>query len=152
MPHALNLTLNIKQDAETLKTLQALKADFATKIQPAMDKALRDSKIVHFARVVVIDDKYLQVITEYDGDHKEYTEFFRVALPDVFKALFALAEGAPPWQDLDQQSFFEVSKGTQKRSLGNSADGMTDASGLVEGYLFSAYGSRTVKEILPKLS
>jgi hypothetical protein len=152
MPHALNLTLRIKQDADTLQKLQNLKADFATKIQPAMDKALGDSKIVHFARVVVIDDKYLQVITEYDGDHKEYTEFFRLALPQVFKALFSLAEGAPPWEELDQQSFFKISAGTQIRSLGNSADGLTDSTGKVEGYLFSAYGSRTVKEILPKLT
>jgi hypothetical protein len=93
----------------------------------------------------------LQVITEYDGDHKEYTEFFRRALPEVFKALFALAEGAPPWQDLDQQSFFEISAGTQRRSLGDSIDGSTDQQGKLEGYLFSAYGKRTVKEILPKL-
>jgi hypothetical protein len=151
LPHALNLTLRIKQDPETLSKLQELKAKFATDIQPAMDKALRDSKIVHFARVVVIDDKYLQVITEYDGDHKEYTEFFRVGLPQVFKALFSLAEGAPPFDDLDQQSFFEVAAGTQRRSLGNSTDGLTDQSEKVEGYLFSAYGSRTVKEILAKL-
>lgn len=151
MPHALNLTLAIKQDPETLSKLQDLKAKFATEIQPALEKALRESQIVHFARVVVIDDKYLQVITEYDGGHKEYTEYFRVALPQVFKALFSLAVGAPPWEDLDQQSFFEVSAGTQKRSLGNSTDGMTDQSGKVEGYLFSAYGSRTVKEILAKL-
>jgi hypothetical protein len=152
MPHALNLTLPIKQDPASLALLQKLKATFATDIQLAMDKALRDSKIVHFARVVVVDDKYLQVLTEYDGDHKEYTEFFRVALPQVFKALFSLADGAPPWEQLDQQSFFEVSAGTQKRSLGNSSDGLTDQSGKIEGYLFSAYGSRTVKEILAKLS
>lgn len=152
MPHALNLTLPIKQDPASLALLQKLKATFATDIQPAMDKALRDSKIVHFARVVVVDDKYLQVLTEYDGDHKEYTEFFRVALPQVFKALFSLADGAPPWENLDQQTFFEISAGTQKRSLGNSSDGLTDQSGKIEGYLFSAYGSRTVKEILAKLS
>src|ERR1700730_9027424 len=139
MPHALNLTLRIKQDPESLEKLQKLKANFATEIQPTMDKALRDSKIVHFARVVVIDDKYLQVITEYDGDHKEYTEFFRVALPQVFKALFSLAEGAPPWEELDQQSFFNVSAGTQRRSLGNSSDGLTDQSGTIEGYLFFAH-------------
>lgn len=152
MAHALNLTLPIKQDAETLAKLQQLKKDFATKIQPAMDKALRESKIVHFARVVVIDDKYLQVITEYDGDHKGYTEFFRRALPEVFAALFSLAEGAPSFDKLDQQSFFELSKSLQHRSLGESTDGSTDQEGKTEGYLFSAYGNRAVKDILPKLS
>src|SRR5215210_6273796 len=126
MAHALNLTLPIKQDAETLNKLQELKKDFATKIQPAIDKALRESEIVHFARVVVIHDKYLQVITEYDGGHKEYTDFFRVALPDVFAVLFSLAEGAPPFGDLDEQSFFRLSQGLHIRSLGESTEGLKD--------------------------
>jgi hypothetical protein len=152
MAHALNLTLPIKQDAETLQNLQRLKAEFAKEIQPKIDKALRESKIVHFARVVVIDDKYLQVITEYDGDHKGYTDFFRRALPDVFARLFSLAEGAPPADQLDEQSFFELSKSLQRRSLGESIGGSTDHAGNTEGYLFSAYGNKTVKEILPKLA
>jgi len=95
MTHALNMTIPLKQDPESQKKLQELKRDFATKYQPKMDKALRDSEIVHFARVVVIGDKFLQVITEYEGDHKGYTEFFRKALPEVFDAIFSLAEGAP---------------------------------------------------------
>src|SRR5829696_3334520 len=109
MAHSLNLTLPIKQDAETLKKLQHVKAVFADEIQPKIDEALRESRIVHFARVVVIDDKYLQVITEYDGDPKEYTDFFRTALPEVFEILFSLAEGAPPFGALDKNSFFELS-------------------------------------------
>ena len=152
MAHALNLTLPIKQDPETLARLQQLKKVFATEIQPKIDEALRESEIVHFARVVVIDDKYLQVLTEYDGDHKAYTEFFRRALPEVFAALFSLAEGAPPFNQLDENSFFQLSKGLQRRSLGESTEGSTDVEGQTEGYLFSAYGNRTVKEILQKLS
>jgi hypothetical protein len=152
MAHALNFTLPIKQDAETLNKLQELKRDFATKYQPNMDKALRESKMVHFARVVVIDDKYLQVITEYDGDHELYTDFFRRALPDVFEALFSLAEGAPSFSQLNEKSFFELSAKLQRRSLGESTDGATDHSGKPEGYLFSAYGNREVKDILSKLS
>jgi len=144
MTHALNLTLPIKQDPETLKKLQHVKAVFATEIQPKIEKALRDSKIVHFARVVVVHDKYLQVITEYDGDPKEYTEFFRRALPDVFGVLFSLAEGAPDFKDLDEQSFFQLSQGLDLQSLGQS-------TGESKGYLFSAYDNRTVKSILPKL-
>src|SRR5215204_3711866 len=110
MTHALNLTLPIKQDPETLKKLQHVKAVFATEIQPKIEKALRESKIVNFARVLVVHDKYLQVITEYDGDPKEYTEFFRRALPDVFGVLFSLAEGAPSFDELDQQKFFQLSQ------------------------------------------
>ena len=119
-----------------------------------MEAALRGSEMVHFARVVVIDDKYLQVITEYDGDHKGYTEFFRRALPDVFAALFSLAElppGTPSFDKIDANAFFELSKGMQKRSLGEFPDGSKDTAGNTEGYLFSAYGNRLVKEILPKL-
>ena len=54
MTHALNLTLPIKQDAETLAKLRNLEASFTEKVQPAIAAALKQSMIVHFARVVVI--------------------------------------------------------------------------------------------------
>jgi hypothetical protein len=103
------LTLPIKQDPETLKKLEDLKAVFAEEVQPKIDDALRQSEIVHFARVLVVHDKYQQVITAYDGDPKEYTEFFRLALPGVFEKLFALTE-APPFSELDENSFFQASQ------------------------------------------
>ena len=118
MARALNLTLPIKQDPETLKKLEYIKSIFAKEIQPKIEEALRKSEIVHFARVLVIHDKYLQVITEYDGDPKEYTEFFRVALPDVFGALFSLAEGAPKFGDLDELSFFRLAQSLDLPGLG----------------------------------
>ena len=152
MAHALNLVLKLKQDQDTQAKLQELKKVFATQVQPAIEKALRDSKIVHFARVLVIDDKYLMVITEYDGGHREYTEFFRRALPDVFKTLFGLAEGAPDWDHLNNENtFFEAAKSMNVRSLGDSVDGDAGVDGKAARYLFSAYGQREVKEILPKL-
>jgi hypothetical protein len=152
MAHALNLTLRIKQDPETLARLAAIAAAFPTQIQPKIDAALRESKIVHFARVLVIDNKYLQVITEYDGDHEGYTEFFRTKLPDVFAMLFGLAENAPDASAMaDKKAFFEFSKGLQVRSLGEATDGDTDQEGNQAGYLFSAYGDRRVDVILPLL-
>jgi hypothetical protein len=152
MAHALNLTLRIKQDPETLQRLAKIASIFKTEIQPKIDAALRKSKIVHFARVLVIDNKYLQVITEYDGDHQDYTEFFRTELPDVFAMLFGLAENAPDKAALaDKKAFFEFSKGLQLRSLGDATDDDTDQDGNVAGYLFSAYGKHRVDEILPKL-
>jgi hypothetical protein len=151
MPHALNLTLPLKQDAASQQKLAYIAANFSKEIQPAIDKALAQSQIVHFARVLVIDGKYLQVITEYDGGHKEYTEFFRKALGPVFEALFSLADGAPPWDQLDQNSFFEFSKKCNIKSLGTTTDGSMGADGQPAGYLFSAYGTKTVKDILPKL-
>jgi hypothetical protein len=149
MAHALNLTLRIKQDPDTLKRLAEIAAIFPTKIQPKIDAALRKSQTVHFARVLVIENKYLQVLTEYDGAHADYTEFFRKELPDVFAMLFSLAENPPPPEAMqDANKFFEFSKGLQLRSLG---DGEKDEDGNVAGYLFSAYGNREVREILSKL-
>ena len=93
MTHALNLTLPIKQDPATQQKLQELKDVFETKVQPVIETALKRSRIVHFARVVVIDNKYIQVLTEYEGPHQEYTEFFRKNLTPVVAAIFALADG-----------------------------------------------------------
>jgi hypothetical protein len=139
---ALNMTVPLKQDPESLAKLQQLKAIFADRIQPEIDRALRKSKIVHFARVLVIHDKFLQVITEFDGDPEEYTEFFRRELPHVFKPIFELAEGAPDWDHLnDQDSFFQASKGLNVKALGRSEDGRED-----QGWLFT-YFPRTVREI-----
>jgi hypothetical protein len=151
MPHALNLTIPIKQDEATAKKLAEITAAFPTQIQPKIDKALRESEIVHFARVLVIDGKYLQVITEYDGDHEAYTEFFRKKLPDVFATLFSLADGAPSFGDLNSEAFYQLSKSMNIRSLGDSTLGETDDAGNPEGYLFSAYNKKTVKDTLPKL-
>ncbi len=153
MAHALNLAIPIKQDPETLRHLAQIASVFATDIQPKIDAALRKSQIVHFARVLVIDNKYLQVITEYDGSHEDYTEFFRKELPDVFGALFSVAENAPPPGTLDDpKAFWEYARGLQVRSLGNSTTGDTDQHGNLAGYLFSAYGDREVKEILGQLA
>lgn len=152
LPHALNLTLPIRQDSETQAKLQDLKRDFATKLQPDIDNALRGSRTVHSARVLVIDDKYLQVITVYDGDHRAYTEFFRSKLPHVFAALFALAENPPDSASLSHpDAFFRFAASCQLRSLGETTEGLAGVDGKSEGYLFSACGNRTVKQVLDKL-
>ena len=151
MANALNLTLPLKQDTASQQALAELAAKFATTIQPAIDKALRESRIVHFARVLVIDNKYLQVITEYDGDHRAYTEFFRKALPEVFAKLFSLAEGAPPFDTMTENVFLQVAKKHNIRSLGEATDGSIGLDGQPAGYLFSAYDDREVKEVLQKL-
>ena len=139
---ALNMTVPLKQDPASLKRLQHLKAIFADQFQPEIDRALRKSNIVHFARVLVIDDKYLQVITEFDGDPEDYTEFFRRELPHVFKPIFELAEGVPPWDELnDQDTFFEASQKLNVKALGRSTDGREN-----QGWLYSHFG-KNVREI-----
>jgi hypothetical protein len=94
----------------------------------------------------VIDDKYIQVITEYDGPKEVYAEFFRRELPEVFKAIFSLADGVPGWDELDQEDkFYEISTSKNVRSLGGSATGNEK-----EGYLFAAYPQIQVKQIFEK--
>lgn len=152
MPYALNLTLPIRQDTETLSRLQEFKRTFATTLQPDIDRALRESRRVHSARVLVVHDKYLQVITVYDGDHREYTEFFRSKLPHVFAALFSFAETPPVKEDIaDPDAFFDLAAGCQLRSLGETTEDLSGVGGQSEGYLFSATGSRTVEQILERL-
>jgi hypothetical protein len=147
MAHSLNLTIKIGQDAETQKNLTKFVAIFPT-VQGKIADAMKKSKILHFARIVVIGNEYLQVLTEYDGDRREYTEFFRQQLPDVFQLVFALAEGAPPWSQLqDPDAFFNFTKGLDIKPLGTSVSNDPD-----DRFVFSAYGDRTVKEILAALA
>jgi hypothetical protein len=146
MTHALTLTLPIKQDEATQAKLKHLVETFATQVQPNIEAALKESKIVHFARVVVIDDKYIQVITEYEGPHAEYTEFFRRKLAPVFAAIFSLVDNVPDVSD--GNAFWEFSKNHNYRSLGTSTDGSTDFSGEPAGWLFSAYDHKEVEAIL----
>ena len=143
MAIALNFTVPLKQDPQSQDSLKHLAASFAQSVQPAIDAALSRSQIVHFARVLVIDDKYLQVLTEFDGDPMDYTEFFRKELGPVFEKIFGLAEGAPPWEELNNaNSFYEFTHGKNLMSLGTSTEGNEG-----RGYLFSAYGDKTVREL-----
>jgi hypothetical protein len=143
MPIALNLTAPLKQDRESQAAVAALKAGFAEHVQPLMEAALARSELVHFARVLVIDDRYLQVLTEFDGDPIAYTEFFRLELRDVFRQVFELVEGAPPWEELDDQlAFYEYTQ-----SLNLPALGETVRDDVNRGYLFAAFGDLSVKEI-----
>src|SRR3954452_9745699 len=148
MAIALNLTAPLKQDEDTRNRLQHLAETFADEVQPALDAALARSEIVHFARVLVIDGKYLQVLTEFDGDPMAYTEFFRKELGPVFQQIFALVEGAPPWEELnDPNNFYEYTSGLNLNALGTSTSAGED-----RGYLFSSIGDTTVREIKARVT
>jgi hypothetical protein len=144
MATALNLTAPLKQDTETQQRLQRLAAIFADQIQPTIDTVLAKSDIVHFARILVIDNKYIQVLTEFDGNPEDYANFFRKELPEVFQEIFSLVENAPPWDELkdNPDKFIEFSRNLDLRSLGTSPGGEED-----RGYLFSAFGDTTVREL-----
>lgn len=150
MTHALNLTLPIKQDPETLAKLNTLADVFSSEIQQKIEGALRKSKLVHFARVLVINNKYIQVITEYEGSHAEYAEFFREALTPIFIKIFELAEGAPNVEDAN--AFWEYAKSHNIRSLGMTTGNSTTMDGDPAGWLFSAYGHKTVHAIQDALN
>lgn len=151
MPHSLNLTLKIKQDAATLAKLEQFKAAFPT-VQGKIASAMKKSQILHFARVVVFpNNEYIQVLTEYDGSREDYTEFFRRELTDVFALVFSLADDAPPPDQLqamltDPDAFFRYSKDKDYKPLGTSLSDDPE-----DHFVFSAYGNMTVKEILPLL-
>jgi hypothetical protein len=148
MAIALNLTAPLKQDQDTQDRLRHLADTFAHEVQPALDAALAKSEIVHFARVLVIDGKYLQVLTEFDGDPLDYTEFFRKELGPVFQQIFSLVEGARPWEELNNPNdFFEFTSGLNLKSLGASTTAGED-----RGYLFSSIGETTVRDLQPHLA
>lgn len=148
MATALNLTIPLKQDSQTQESLKQLVDSFAQTTQPAIDAALSRSEIVYFARIVVIDNKYLQIITEFDGDPTDYIEFFRRELGEIFKGIFSLADGAPPWASLNNRdAFFEYTHRHNIPSLGTATVGNEG-----HGYLFSAMGDKTVRELQAALS
>lgn len=148
MALSLNFTAPLKQDPESQQRLQQLVAVFTDQVQPTIDTALAKSELVHFARILVIDNKYIQVLTEFDGDPMGYTEFFRTELPAVFEHIFSLVEGAPPWKEIDNPNdFYEYTHSLNLRALGTSPD-----VGYDHGYMFSAFGDATVREIKGKLS
>jgi hypothetical protein len=143
MAIALNLTAPLKQDQDTQAHLQQLADTFVQQVQPALEAALAKSETVHFARVLVIDGKYLQVLTEFDGDPMAYTEFFRRELGPVFREIFSLVEGAPAWDELNEpNAFFEYTRALNLKALGAATTGDED-----RGYLFCAVGDSTVREI-----
>lgn len=143
MATVLNLTVPLKQDPQSQESLKQLVASFIQSVQPAIDAVLSRSRIVHFARILVIDNKYLQVLTEFDGDPTDYTEYFRKELGPVFQAIFSLADGAPPWEELNNRdTFYKYARSLDITSLGTSTVGDED-----DGYLFSAIGDKTVREL-----
>jgi hypothetical protein len=147
MKSALNMTMKLKQDEKSQKALAALVENFGKVVQPAIEQALRNSKIVHYARVVVIDNKYMQILTEYDGDKKQYTEFFRVNLQKVFEQIFSLVEGALPWEQLNNRdTFYEESRKLNVRALGTNPDDDK------EGWLFDAFNGKSVRDIQATLN
>ena len=143
MVQPLNLTIPLKQDEESQGRLQRVLDTFDDSLRATVETALSKSELVHYARFVVIDRKYIQVLTEFDGDFMQYTEFFRRELGPVFQLVFSLAEGAPPWAELDTPNGFAEYAG----SLNLPSIGTATAATEGQGYLYLAVGDATVREL-----
>jgi len=138
-PNILNATLPLKQDAQSQATLKKLidgdfKKDWATEVW----RVLKESNMVHYARFTVIDNKYLQILTEFDGDFIAYSEYFATHLPVFFQTLFTLVDAQLPQGDdgkPDLQKVFEYI-GSKKVNLP-----------CLGGVAFSAIGPYRVQEV-----
>jgi hypothetical protein len=116
----LTLIMKIKSPADT----QALTA-LLQRIQSAPpDKnpirvALDSLKTVHFARFVFLNDNTsLAVITTYDGSFEDYINEFVDSIGDVFNALLAHMDGAPPLPvQQNRQAFLDYVRANDLRAI-----------------------------------
>jgi hypothetical protein len=146
----LNLTLPLKQDPQSQAMLEQLVAGFGAQGQPVIDAAVRKSEIIHSARLLIIDNKYMQVLTTFDGDFFDYTEFFRQQLGPVFQVIFGmgLIENGPAWDEINTpDGWYEYTRQHNVRSLGDSISGNPD-----QGYLYAPFGETTVRELRDALT
>ncbi len=87
MQKTLTLVLTLKSPADYEAVTQLLSS-----VKDQMDNAFRTLNIVHFARVVFLDNNTkVAVITEFDGDFPTYVRDF---VP-MFRALFCVATTCP---------------------------------------------------------
>jgi hypothetical protein len=109
MQKTLTLVLTIKSPAD-YEALAAL----VPAVQGQMDNAFNTLNIVHFARVVFLDNNTkVAIITEFDGDFDTYVQDFAQALGPVFDALFEHTVEAPPLPVEDPknlQAFIDLSQ------------------------------------------
>ena len=116
----LTLIMTIRSDSD-YQQLHAL----LQKIQSAPpDKnpiwiALNQLKIVHFARFIFLENNTkLAVITTYDGSFEDYINDFIDAIGDVFNALLAHMDGAPPLPvQKNRQEFLDYVRANDLRGI-----------------------------------
>ena len=90
----LNVVMRVKapveHHAEAIRRVIAVGA-------PRIERALRESRHVHFAWFEFLDQgRLLALHTVYDGDFDGYVEHFALKVDDLFDRLFEHIEGAPP--------------------------------------------------------
>jgi cytochrome P450 len=130
----LNVIMNIKtpvgEHAEALKKVIKYGA-------PLVERSLRDSKHVHFAWFVLLEnDTKLALCTTYDGEFDAYLEHFASEVGDLFDKLFEHLQDPPPMPVKNHPKEFIA---TVRRYNARP----------VEGYFFSAYPQLSVSQIVP---
>lgn len=116
----LTLVMKIKSEADFLQLqgmlqhFQALPPD-QNPIRVALDKLA----IVHFARFVFLNSNTeLAVITSYDGTFEDYINEFIDHIGEVFDALLAHIDGAPPLPvEANRDAFLDYVRRNDLRGL-----------------------------------
>src|SRR6266516_5425895 len=100
MQKTLTLVLTLKSPADYEAVTQLLSS-----VKDQLDNVFRTLNIVHFARVVFLDNNTkVAVITEFDGDFPSYVQDFARTLGPVFDALFVHTVESPPLPVEDPQN------------------------------------------------
>src|SRR6266498_439868 len=112
MQKFLTLTLPLKQDAASQEKLAWLqKSVFNTDgFKKMINDALDESEAVYFAQFIVIDKKYIQIITTFDGDDRDYAIFFFEKLQRLYKPVYELVEGGPTDDDFNLQNYLSFNE------------------------------------------
>src|SRR5262245_56018186 len=112
MQKFLTLTLPLKQDAASQEKLAWLQKEvFNTdRFKKIINDALNESEAVYFAQFLVLDNKYIQIITTFDGDDREYALFFFEKLRDFYKPVYELVEEGPTGDDFNLQNYLSFNE------------------------------------------
>jgi hypothetical protein len=96
--------------------------------------ALNKIGTVHFARFAFLGNNQIAVITTYDGNFERYINEFTDNIGDVFNALLAHVENAPPLPvQTYRREFLDYIRSIDRGCVGN---------------FYSAYPDRTVLDII----
>src|SRR5215475_2512540 len=133
MQKFLTLTLPLKQDAASQEKLARLQEgefksdDFKKMIKYALD----ESEAVYFAQFLVLDKKYIQIITTFDGDDREYAIFFFEKLQRLYKPVYELVEGGPTDDDFNLENYLSFNEAHKPKPF----------------FKYSAFRNKTLKDI-----
>ena len=112
MQKFLTLTLPLKQDAASQGKLAWLQKEvFPTdSFKKMINDALDESEAVYFAQFLVLDKKYIQIITTFDGDDREYAIFFFEKLQRLYKPVYELVEGGPVDDEFNLENYLSFNE------------------------------------------